>query len=72
MVNVSKGSLIKCDPATKQYLVHLDESLALGERFILNNLDEQHLFVNTAIIPKLKRKLEEEIDKISYDATQVK
>lgn len=72
MVNVSKGSLIKCDPAVKQYLVHLDETLALGEKFILNNLDDQHLFVQTSAVPKIKVKLQEHIDKISYDATQTR
>ena len=72
MVNVSKGSLIKCDPAVKQYLVHLDETLAFGEKFILNNLDEQHLFVQSSAVSKIKVKLQEHIDKISYDASQTK
>jgi TFIIH basal transcription factor complex TTD-A subunit len=72
MVNVVKGSLIKCDPAIKQYLVHLDETLAFGEKFILHNLDEQHLFVQTSAVPMIKEKLQEQIDKISYDSTQTK
>lgn len=72
MVNFSKGSLIKCDPAVKQYLVHLDETMAIGERFILNNLDDQHLFVQSSAVSKIKEKLQELIDKISYDATQTK
>ena len=72
MVNVVKGSLIKCDPAIKQYLVHLDETLAFGEKFIIQNLDEQHLFVQSTAVAMIKEKLQEQIDKISYDSTQTK
>ena len=72
MVNVAKGSLIKCDPAVKQYLVHLDETFAFGEKFILNNLDDQHLFVQTSSVPMIKEKLQEHIDKISYDSAEAK
>ncbi len=72
MVNVAKGSLIKCDPAIKQYLVHLNETLAFGEKFILENLDEQHLFVQSSAVPMIKEKLQEQIDKISYDSAQTK
>lgn len=55
MVNVAKGSLIKGDPPVKQYLVHLDETLAFGEKFILNNLDEQHLFIQSSSVPMIKK-----------------
>jgi len=72
MVNVAKGSLIKCDPAVKQYLVHLDEKLDSKDRFILNNLDDQHLFVQTSSVPMIKKLLQEQIDKISYDAADAK
>ena len=72
MVNVAKGSLIKCDPAVKQYLVHLDEKLDSKDRFILNNLDDQHLFVQTSSVPMIKEKLQEHIDKISYDSAEAK
>ncbi|CAF4217413.1 unnamed protein product [Rotaria sordida] len=55
MVNVVKGALIKCDPAVKQYLVYLDKTLAFGEKFILHNLDEQHLFVQTSALKQNKK-----------------
>ena len=35
MVNVMKGVLVKCDPAMKQFLLHLDEKLKLGSKFVL-------------------------------------
>ena len=35
MVNVTKGVLVKCDPAMKQFLLHLDETLGLGTKFVV-------------------------------------
>ena len=29
MVNVSKGIMVECDPAMKQFLLHLDEKFIL-------------------------------------------
>ena len=34
MVNVKKGTLVTCDPAMKQFLLHLDETRALGISFL--------------------------------------
>ena len=49
----------------KQFLLHLDETLALGKRFVLNDLDENHLFINADIIKTLQDKIDELMDKIS-------
>ena len=38
----------------KQFLLHLDETQALGQRFILVDLDETHLFVQPEIYSDLK------------------
>ncbi|CAL8121902.1 unnamed protein product [Orchesella dallaii] len=65
MVNVTKGVLVECDPAMKQFLLHLDEREALGRKFVLNDLDETHLFVSADIIKVLKEKIDELLDKIS-------
>ena len=35
MVNVAKGVLVECDPAMKQFLLHMDEKLALGTKFVV-------------------------------------
>ncbi len=35
MVNVLKGVLVECDPAMKQFLLHLDEKLIIGTKFVL-------------------------------------
>ena len=33
MVNVTKGVLLTCDAAVKQFLVHIDETGAVGQRY---------------------------------------
>ena len=35
MVNVVKGILVECDAAMKEFLSHLDEHSALGQKFII-------------------------------------
>jgi len=65
MVNVTKGVLVECDPAMKQFLLHLDESSALGKKFILNDLDETHLFIQADIVKLLQDKIDELMDKMS-------
>ena len=66
MVNVQKGVLIKCEASMKQFLVHLDEQLALGERFIIQDLDDNHLFVMSSIVPKLQARVDEMMEKYSF------
>lgn len=67
MVNVLKGVLVKCgDPAVKQFLLHMDEKNVLGEKFIIEDLDETHLFVASKVIKTLEAKLWELMDKLSF------
>ncbi|XP_059475744.1 general transcription factor IIH subunit 5 [Neocloeon triangulifer] len=66
MVNVMKGSFITCDPAMKQFLLHLDETLALGKKFIIQDLDETHLFVSSEIVEILRSRVDDLMDQISY------
>ena len=66
MVNVLKGVLVECDPAVKQYLLHLDETVALGQKFILQDLDETHVFVSSDVQHQLQGKLDELMEQNSY------
>ncbi|XP_032591881.1 general transcription factor IIH subunit 5 [Drosophila grimshawi] len=66
MVNVMKGVLVECDPAMKQFLLHLDEKLALGRKFIIQDLDESHLFISTDIVEVLQARVDELMDRISF------
>ena len=49
--------MIFSDPAMKQFLLHLDETTALGRRFILQDLDVTHLFISSDIYDTLQVKL---------------
>ena len=58
MVNVMKGVLIECDPAMKQFLLHLDEKVSLMGAYALfppppkNSLDiykTNFIFINISV-----------------------
>ncbi|EDO33999.1 predicted protein [Nematostella vectensis] len=70
MVNVLKGVLIDCDPAVKQFLLHLDEHNVLGKKFVIEDLDETHLFVSAGIVPILQEKVWELMDTNSFNISQ--
>lgn len=50
----------------KQFLLHLDETLALGRKFILQELDETHLFISADIIETLQARVDDLMDQISF------
>uniref|UniRef100_A0A8D2DBL1 General transcription and DNA repair factor IIH subunit TFB5 n=1 Tax=Sciurus vulgaris TaxID=55149 RepID=A0A8D2DBL1_SCIVU len=56
MVNVLKGVLIECDPAMKQFLLYLDESNALGKKFIIQDIDDTHVFVIAELVNVLQER----------------
>jgi TFIIH basal transcription factor complex TTD-A subunit len=66
MVNVIKGILVECDPAMKQFLLHLDETNQLGRKFILHDLDESHLFISADILETLQARIDDLMDQISF------
>jgi len=65
MVNVTKGILVECDPAMKQFLLHLDEKLLLGSRFIIQDLDETHIFISADVLEMLQDKIDDLMDKVA-------
>ncbi|KAH1025565.1 hypothetical protein HUJ05_010267 [Dendroctonus ponderosae] len=54
------------DPAMKQFLLHLDETLKLGRKFIIQELDEHHLFISADILVTLQAKIDDLMDQISF------
>ncbi|KAJ8270589.1 hypothetical protein GJAV_G00116820 [Gymnothorax javanicus] len=56
MVNVLKGVLVECDPAMKQFLLHLDETSALGKKFIIQDLDDTHVFILAEVVQILQER----------------
>lgn len=69
MVNAQKGVIIKCDPAMHQFLIYLDETKALGSRFIIKKLDDTHVFVEHDIISALEDKIDALMDSLSPSDT---
>ena len=70
MVNVTKGVLVECDPAMKQFLLHLDEKMKLGTRFVIQDLDESHLFISAEIVERLKDQIDDLMDKLSVPVVE--
>mgnify|MGYP002716764637 CR=1 FL=1 len=58
------------DQAMKQFLLHLDETLALGKKFIIQDLDDTHLFISSDILYILQTKVDDLIDQISAPVTE--
>ncbi|KAH9509209.1 General transcription factor IIH subunit 5 [Bulinus truncatus] len=70
MVNVTKGVLIECDPAMKQFLLHLDEKNEFGRKFVLQDLDDTHLFVAAEIVETLQERIDELMDQMSFSIAE--
>ncbi|XP_046632032.1 general transcription factor IIH subunit 5-like [Daphnia pulicaria] len=66
MVNVTKGILVECDAAMKQLLLHLDETHALGNKFIVQDLDETHVFIAPEYLEVLQSRIDDLMDRISF------
>uniref|UniRef100_A0A8C5N4G6 General transcription and DNA repair factor IIH subunit TFB5 n=1 Tax=Leptobrachium leishanense TaxID=445787 RepID=A0A8C5N4G6_9ANUR len=58
------------DPAMKQFLLYLDETNALGKKFIIQDLDETHVFVLAELVAVLQEKVGELMDQNSFPITQ--
>jgi TFIIH basal transcription factor complex TTD-A subunit len=59
------------DAVLKQFLLHLDETLAFGRKFVLEDLDETHLFISNDIVNTLKEKVWELMDNNSFNVTKL-
>lgn len=58
--------VLNSDAAMKQLLLHLDETNALGSKFILQDLDETHLFISADILQELQSRIDDLMDRISF------
>ncbi len=54
----------------KQFLLYLDETKALGDRFVCEDLDETHLFIDSDLVESLKDKIDDLMEKYSYKAAE--
>lgn len=58
----SAGFLLTCDPATKQFIRHLDDMKTAEKKFIIEDLDSTHLLVKEKAKDEILRKVEEWMD----------
>lgn len=58
----SAGFLLTCDPATKQFIRHLDEQKTAEKKFIIEDLDSNHLLVKEKAKEEILKKVEEWMD----------
>jgi TFIIH basal transcription factor complex TTD-A subunit len=56
----------------KQFLLHLDETQALGKKFITEDLDDTHLFIDSELVELLREKIDDLMEKFSYKADLTK
>lgn len=54
----------------KQFLLHLDETMKLGKKFIIQDLDDVHLFISADVIETLQAKIDDLMDQISFPVTE--
>lgn len=50
----------------KQFLLYLDDINELGGRFVVEDLDETHLFIDSNYVDRLKEKIDDLMEKHSY------
>lgn len=50
----------------KQFLLHLDETEGLGKKFIIQDLDDKHLFISSDILETLQAKVDDLMDQIAF------
>lgn len=58
------------DPAMKQFLLYLDETSALGKKFIIQDLDDTHVFILAEVVQILQEKVGDLMDQNSFPITQ--
>ena len=66
MVISQTGVLVTCDPQMKQFLIHLDQTKALGQQFVLSELDATHVLIEADIIPVLQARIDDLMDQLSF------
>ena len=54
------------DSTMKQFLLYLDDIGEIGGKFVLEDLDETHVLIDTDYVDKLKDKMDDLMDKHSY------
>lgn len=52
----------------KQFLLYLDDINELGGKFVYEDLDDTHLFIDPSYVDRLREKIDDLMEKHSYVA----
>ena len=64
------GYLISCDVPTKQYIQHLNDLKPVDKKFILEDLDAEHLLVKATARNEIESKVEAWMDDNVFSAIE--
>lgn len=65
------GYLISCDVPTKQYIQHLNDLKTQDKKFILEDLDAEHLLIKTKARAEIDAKVERWMDAVSKESEKI-
>jgi hypothetical protein len=68
MVQVSRGSLIETDVPTKVLILFFNEQCTPDKKFVIQDLDETRLFVQTSAIQTIQQQLREYHNRNTFTA----
>ena len=55
----------------KQFLLYLDDNKELGDKFVLEDLDDTHLFIDSQYVERLKEKIDDLMEHHSYSVDKI-
>jgi len=61
----SAGYLISCDVPTKQFIQHMDDLKTQDKKFILEDLDAEHLLIKKSARAEIDAKVDQWMDSVS-------
>lgn len=64
--SINEVNFVFSDQSMKQFLLQLDQTNALGKKFILQELDEEHLFVSSDVLETLEDRVDELMDQLTF------
>ncbi|KRY60241.1 Acyl-CoA dehydrogenase family member 9, mitochondrial, partial [Trichinella britovi] len=62
--------VIQFDPAMKQFLLHLDEKMLIGFKFIIRDIDETHVFITSEAVATLMQRIDALMESLSPDVAE--
>ncbi|KAF9961940.1 hypothetical protein BGZ65_009974 [Modicella reniformis] len=68
MVKAVKGVVVECDPSVKQIILGLNER----GQFIIEDLDDTHVFVDASCIEQLRVDIDEILNENTYNVEEPK